>query len=613
LDGSNLPKHDTSKDHYECGSNNFNIPYYIWVSLTFVALAATIAVFKWENFRSKYVLLLNAVKWVALLMPKDVITDIINDDTLQKLRERLENACRVVLLVTAYIIVALLPIHTACSLYYGSWSTQYAWSVSAAFLSGRVPFALEFVSLLALPFMLLCAGKYIQSQQLAAANTYNRSVSNWTFYCVDWQTAEIYSLYIFINIVVVVGINVSFIYVAIYQSSSVLVLAQLLLSLFKLFWNGFAAPKVLLLSIGLISADKNLSAIPGKYGMVQISAALLNNVVIPCLVVACVSPSCFYNVFASAPELNSIYFTFFCSYRNDDQECEEYTVENGETVYYPPFNYNYQCSSAIITYYAAPFVYMCLMSTVLVPLLELAVVYLHKHATANTRWYNLLHTLLPATWKAPSAGTAQKIVDKLHIYLGLLLTFGAVFPPLAVALAYTFLFSVLFTRLKLGRFLHISAEHHDTATFLRFIETELAEVGNNIVMHQSMWMLITLSCWFYTLFLFDALGDAVGFQKSYWVLIVVPVLPLLMYVLYSYAGHYYNTTTVVGVGGRMQGRMQGSEQPSGGDCSKKGHSSSFSVEIPDIGGGGSTAAAAVEEEEPTFNVMLQATPPTNKV
>jgi hypothetical protein len=45
-------------------------------------------------------------------------------------------------------------------------------------------------------------------------------------------------------------------------------------------------------------------------------------------------------------------------------------------------------------------------------------------------------------------------------------------------------------------------------------------------------MLVTVSCWFYTLFLFDTLGDAVGFEGAYWVLIVVPLLPLVLYVLW---------------------------------------------------------------------------------
>ena len=46
-------------------------------------------------------------------------------------------------------------------------------------------------------------------------------------------------------------------------------------------------------------------------------------------------------------------------------------------------------------------------------------------------------------------------------------------------------------------------------------------------------MLISVSACFYTLFLFDVLGDSVGLHNSYWVLIVVPLLPLWMYSMYN--------------------------------------------------------------------------------
>jgi hypothetical protein len=49
------------------------------------------------------------------------------------------------------------------------------------------------------------------------------------------------------------------------------------------------------------------------------------------------------------------------------------------------------------------------------------------------------------------------------------------------------------------------------------------------VWYRTTWMLITTCCWFCTLFLFDTLGDAVGFGAAYWVLVLVPVLPLLLY------------------------------------------------------------------------------------
>jgi hypothetical protein len=43
----------------------------------------------------------------------------------------------------------------------------------------------------------------------------------------------------------------------------------------------------------------------------------------------------------------------------------------------------------------------------------------------------------------------------------------------------------------------------------------------------AVWAILLVSALFYTLFLFDTLGDAVGLQNAFWVLIVVPILPLL--------------------------------------------------------------------------------------
>jgi hypothetical protein len=38
---------------------------------------------------------------------------------------------------------------------------------------------------------------------------------------------------------------------------------------------------------------------------------------------------------------------------------------------------------------------------------------------------------------------------------------------------------------------------------------------------------LAMSCVFYTLFLFDTLGDEVGFAGAFWVLIAVPLLPVM--------------------------------------------------------------------------------------
>ena len=71
-----------------------------------------------------------------------------------------------------------------------------------------------------------------------------------------------------------------------------------------------------------------------------------------------------------------------------------------------------------------------------------------------------------------------------------------------------------------------------------------AECGSlsstRILFSYSVWTLVLFSCWFYSLFLFDTLGDAVGFGDAVWVLIVMALMPFCMF-----ATHYIFTTYIV--------------------------------------------------------------------
>jgi hypothetical protein len=51
-------------------------------------------------------------------------------------------------------------------------------------------------------------------------------------------------------------------------------------------------------------------------------------------------------------------------------------------------------------------------------------------------------------------------------------------------------------------------------------------------------MLITVSCWFYTLFLFDTLGDSEGFDGAFWLLFVMPLMPAFLYAIYRAHKHW---------------------------------------------------------------------------
>jgi hypothetical protein len=168
-------------------------------------------------------------------------------------------------------------------------------------------------------------------------------------------------------------------------------------------------------------------------------------------------------------------------------------------------------------------------------------------------------------------------------YLGLLLTFGAMFPPLALCLTVSILSISYFTKLRIGRYLTntylalalqpavVSTLPNEAGPFngsgsanVSFSSSQDLDVvssrrdrddanskinvnvyndqgvfvnaaGSSVVLRMSefvkkdtLLMLLVLSCLFYTLFLFDTLGDQVGFMGAFWVLIVVPLLPALL-------------------------------------------------------------------------------------
>jgi hypothetical protein len=130
---------------------------------------------------------------------------------------------------------------------------------------------------------------------------------------------------------------------------------------------------------------------------------------------------------------------------------------------------------------------------------------------------------------------ASRVLVSLATLLSVLLTFGAAFPPLGFALTFTTVATVLLTKLTIGRFLCGAEERGQLGAYLGILELQCDGAGSAGFLRGTAWMLVTLSCLFYTLFLFDTLGDAVGFRGALWVLLVVPLLPTLLYAVVAVA------------------------------------------------------------------------------
>jgi hypothetical protein len=547
LDGADLPAQDSDRDNYQCGSSGFDVPYDVWLILAGVSCLA--------------------LAWTARV-PAGVLrcwydsSQRVVDDrpVLASLMHAIDALCIASLYAGAFIVMILAPCYVALSHNNGYLTYEYAWTVSAAFLSGTAPVAVELPLWLLLTVVMLAVlrraslladylarGHRSWSQASSAASTHSISNS---------RRSALYATFLLIDVVVVVGANIAYVYIAIYQSSALLVLAQVLMSFFKLLWNSVWMDTILRALVGRFAPQLLLGQGSAKAYRVRLMAlqaftALLNSVVVPCLVVAAVSPNCFYNVFQPAPTVRSAFRFKACVLFAESGECDSFANTPSTTSYDAPFTYSYQCSSSLITYYAPAFVNLCIITVFVVPAAQFVGLQLlqrlpadccggYAHALLRQIVPPILRPLPVEAVKDDAARTipfvqASRVLVSLATTLGVLLTFGAVFPPLGFALAFTVAATVLLTKLSIGRFLCGAEEQGQLSAYLAILEQQCEGAGSAGFLQGIAWMLVTLSCWFYTLFLFDTLGDAVGFQDALWVLIVVPLLPAVLYAFVAVA------------------------------------------------------------------------------
>eukprot|EP01032_Pedospumella_encystans_P008038 gene8038-9577_t len=267
IDQSDLPSHDQGKSTYQCGSNSFNVSYYIWLTTTgfLILLAILIVYFRHSigSFLRFDRIIYYYDKWmhhVEFVHDRDSVLG--KDITLKNYKYLIyvcEGVCKVSIYCTAYILVVLIPIYIIGTEYYSTHNFTYAWSVSAAFLSGPIALTLlmvAFVSLLVLAFVLFTTHirlflrekfeffRYTEDRirRPSRVDENNNEVTQMEKSSIPMlMKCLVYAIFFLINFTVVLGVNVAYVYVRLYQPSSLFVIAQLLLSVFKVVWNSFCS------------------------------------------------------------------------------------------------------------------------------------------------------------------------------------------------------------------------------------------------------------------------------------------------------------------------------------------------------------------------------------
>ena len=117
-------------------------------------------------------------------------------------------------------------------------------------------------------------------------------------------------------------------------------------------------------------------------------------------------------------------------------------------------------------------------------------------------------------------------------YLGIVLTFGVVFPPLAVVMMAAIVSLIVTNKLVMGRFIR-NALQLQVPQYLDAIELDSRGVGHLHLrkLRLAAWMTIWFCCIFHAVFFFDIAGNEVGLSGAFWIFIVFPLMPIGLYVV----------------------------------------------------------------------------------
>ena len=280
----------------------------------------------------------------------------------------------------------------------------------------------------------------------------------------------------------------------------------------------------------------------------MIVTCLLNNVLFPLLAVMVVSADCLYRAIDQPSAVTSTYDYTSCNkleltlgavqtILDTDYVCTSFTTESSMDSYYPPFLYSYQCSSVFLRKYASLYGVMFVMVGFLLPSAKvLSCLFLAK-CTPGSRMYSFVLRLVPLPlrplapclqpgMRLPVFFEKQRFVVRLMSLLSVLLTFGLLFPPLGLLQCAALYCYIYYEQLVLGRLL-CQARDRGIGYVRCIVEHECSGVARPIV--QSVSAIGLFACAIFSFFVFDTLGDAVGWRDALWALFITLLVPPLLY------------------------------------------------------------------------------------
>lgn len=391
-----LPRNDPSIGDYSCGSNDVNRSLY-----TFLGVAGTlmlgmlclvvIARRKCSALREYLTTLLSTWKIGFQTCANEIHS---THTSISSFVQWMGALRQLFSSLSVFLVVIMIPAFSALSSISHTYEHKYAWNVSAVLMAGSTAawsLAACFCVTLAVFIVVIYLLIGIPANRRWLARNSSQVSMEMEITPVKDRMQEAMTIFILttVNIIAMIVLDIGYVLVFIHGSTVIVVATQVVVAVIKIWWNELIVWRVLLRTKSYLKAyfqDDRPNSI--KYSNREVLAivfnVLLNSIIAPCLAVAGVTSSCFYNALAAAASVVDNFIIYQCGLvmdRNGLRICLFRVPLAQQVEYDPPFAYSYQCSSTMSINYTPVYVYMFIILGLIMPLAKLI-----------TRAYNLQHS-----------------------------------------------------------------------------------------------------------------------------------------------------------------------------------------------------------------------------
>lgn len=542
-----LPEHDEAYSTYQCGSNSFDEASIVWA--VFAAIAASMLLL--------VVVLHQCLKWrvEAQVKVSSYLRAFDDDptDSIASFKKVLLHMNKCNLLLTGGILLVFLPVYGVLTDLYKTAEYQYAWTVSAAYLSGAIPAVILWLFYTAVLILLYFTWRKTKENRVYFFAMFVRAKNGKKS---DVRPSRHFFLFLVVvfNCVVMVLVNGLYLRVILNGTATEIFFAQISIAFFKLLWNDFAMRWLVLLArraYRRVTTDIITSAIDKNDKIAEEMPytsfiILFNCILAPVLVTAAVDNDCFLNVFVPVSPVTALSPSFgvvgVCDYYIaslvGNSTCLSRNVESFvEVTYDPPFIYGYQCSSSILKNYVAVYVYMYLTVGFLKPIVLLLMHYFYTKMPERSCIRIFADNTMYELLKPPNLAALQnrrvhffkeRFVLRIVAKVSVLITFGVIFPPLSVVVCAAFASEVCLNLIMVGQFLVMIKDDVMRKKFRELLCRD-CEGCMDLLLAPLVRLVVPFAAIFYSFFVFDTYGDAVGFKRAVWAPVLLCVTPPLIW------------------------------------------------------------------------------------